>query len=186
MVNFDADTHIYTDESGIVLSSVTNILAAEGLATYFNQDPWYMERGRAIHACCEFLDKKVLACESVDPAIAGFLDAYQKFLYDTEYEFEHIEEPLSHPIYKYAGTPDRFLPLLDIKGAQGNILQLEGYAELLRANKINPGREAYTLHLKEDGTYKLETHKLNRQLLGVFLSAVTIHNYKRGANNGKY
>jgi len=184
MISFDEATHTYT-ESGQVIPSVTQILSTEGLVSYFNTDPWYMERGTAIHKACEYFDKGTLDWDSLDPAILGFVKAYVLFMVSSGLLFSHIEEPLYHPIYHYAGTPDRFLPLLDIKGVQGCELQLEAYGELLRANKIHPGREAYTLHLKEDGTYKLASYKFNRTKLGVFLSAVTLYNYKRSLKNGK-
>jgi len=186
MIAFDEATHTYS-ESGQVIPSVTQILSGEGLVTYFNIDPWYLERGKAIHKACEYFDKGILDWDFVDPQIIGFVSAYMNFRTELEYGYDlsHIEESLYHPIYHYAGTPDRFLPLLDIKGVQGCELQLEAYAELLRANKINPGREAYTLHLKEDGTYKSVPYKFNRTNLGIFLSAVTLYNYKRSLKNGK-
>jgi hypothetical protein len=124
------------------------------------------------------IDNFTLDYNSVDPAIEGFVDAYFHFKDETRMEFEHSEVPLSHTTYRYCGTPDRFLPLLDLKTGAGDVIQLEAYAELLRANGYDPGRTGYMLHLKADGTYKLEPHKYDRKLLGVFLAACSVWHYR--------
>jgi hypothetical protein len=174
-------SHEYTVD-GQRFPGVTEILAATGLVRYFNADPWFLERGTAIHSATAMIDNGTLDWGSVDSRITGFLDAYMKFKEETFMTYwEHIEEPLAHPTYRFCGCPDRWNDeyLLDIKGVQGYAIQIESYAELLRANGFNPGRTGYMLHLKEDGTYKLEAHKFDRRLLGVFLSAVSVFHYRK-------
>ena len=58
-------------------------------------------------------------------------------------------------------------------------MQLGGYYQLMKANNIKTGKEAYTLKLNEDGTYKFKPVKENIKLLSqVFLSALAINRYK--------
>lgn len=177
----DEEQHIY-HVNGQVTKSVTQVLAEEGLTKYWNVDEWYMERGTAVHKAAHLFDLNILDWDSIDPRIEGFLTAYAQYKQDTGMVWEFSEKRLYHPVYDYCGTPDRFLPLYDIKCGQGFPLQLEGYAELLRANEINPGREGFFLELKENGKYNLKPYKFNRTDRGIWLSAVSLNQYKRRQN----
>jgi hypothetical protein len=176
---FKEKTHTFTVD-GQVIPSVTQILKIIGLVQFFNCDGWYLKRGQIIHQCCHMIDQGILDPNSIDPQIEGYIEAYLKFKDEyMPYGWEHAEEPLYHPTYLYGGIPDRWGPLYDLKSGAGDVLQLEAYAELLRANSYDPGRQGYMLRLKEDGTYKLETHRYDRKLLGVFLSAVSVFHYRK-------
>ena len=180
MIELTTDHRYICD--GAEVPGFTHIAQTMGLVKYFNTDSFYLERGSAIHLATAYMDRGILNLDSVDPRIMGFLQAYQQFNGDHAWDqWEHIEEPLFHPTYRYCGCPDRWSDkcLLDIKGVQGYPIQLEAYAELLRANGYDPGRQGYMLHLKEDGKYKIETHKYDRRLLGVFLSAVSVFHYRK-------
>lgn len=180
------ENHIYTVD-GRVTKSVTQILAEEGLTKYWNNDPWYLARGKALHKATHLLDMGTLDWNSIDPNIGGFLTAYANFKADTGWKWEFSEKKLFHSTYHYCGCPDRFNEdglLTDIKIGEGFDLQLEAYAELLRSNGYLPGLEAYMLNLKEDGTYSLKPYKFNRTERGVFLSAAILNKYK-GGRNGK-
>ena len=177
MIELSAE-HVYRVD-GQILPGFSEIAKTMGLVKYFNCDPWFMERGTAIHEACYLHDLHILDWDTVDPRILGFVEAYILFQDETGIVCGNAETPLSHSTYRYCGKPDRFLPLIDIKGVQGYPIQLEAYAELLRANGYDPGRQGYMLHLKENGTYKLETHRFDRKLLGVFLSATSVFWYRK-------
>jgi hypothetical protein len=158
----------------------SEIAKAMGLVRYFNSDKFFLERGSAIHAATHLIDRGELDWSTVDPRIEPFLEAYMRFKEDhMPYGWEHAEESLHHPTYRYCGTPDRFLPLYDLKSGQGDTIQLEAYSELLRANGHNPGLYGYLLQLNGDGTYKIVRHKYDRKLLGVWLSAVSVYQYRK-------
>lgn len=160
------------------VKSVTQLLKEYGLSNYWNNDPWYLERGTAVHRATHFIDIGDLDFETVDPQIMPYLEAYMKFKQETGWVFKHIEEKFYHPIYHYCGTPDRFLPLLDIKTGEDSKLQLAAYGELLRTNGHNPGREAFNLRLDEDGTYSLKSYLFNKTDTGIFLCCANINHYK--------
>lgn len=175
---------ILTDEHKYIVDgkpklSVTQILELSGLSNYYPRDPWYLERGRHVHTATAMIDTDTLDWSTVDERIKGYLEGYEKFLQETGWTFEHSEVKLYHPIYDYCGTPDRFLPLLDIKTGEDNEEQLGGYWELLQTNGFKPKREAYTLKLNENGTYKLNQPKeLITKLRDIFLAGLTIVKWK--------
>ena len=185
-IEFQEPEHIYTVTiDGIIKNppSVTDILASEGLTKYWNDDEWYLERGDIIHQCTAMIDRDTLDWASVDERIKGYLEAYMSFREQSKWVFEHIEKALYHPIYGYCGMFDRFPPLLDIKCGQGFPLQLTAYAELLKANGYNPGLEGYFLNLLATGKYNLKPYKFSRTDRNIWLSAVSIYNYKRRNGN---
>lgn len=179
------ENHIYRVD-GKICPGYSEIATATGLVKPYNGDPWYGERGTAVHTICDLIDDDELDESSIDGSdgttdLRGYADAYRKYLQDNEPKWDLSEQMLYHPVYKYCGTIDRvaFYSLIDIKtGKTANPLQLEAYAELLRVNGYVID-EMYFLFLREDGTYKLKEHKYDRHLLGVWLSAVTIYNYKK-------
>ena len=171
--------HIYMVDGKPCKSSVTSELDKAGLSKYWNKDPWYMERGNAVHIATHLIDMGLLDWDSVDSRIQGFLDAYVKFKKQSGIVFEHRELSLYDPIYQFCGTLDCAYPLTDIKTGEENDVQLGGYYQLMKANNIKTGKEAYTLKLNEDGTYKFKPVKENIKLLSqVFLSALAINRYK--------
>ena len=174
MIELSAD-HRYIVE-GQEWPGFTRIAQTTGIIRKYTGDPWYGERGTAVHRATVMIDNNTLDWESVDERIGGFLDAYVKFRHEHPIFFpsELSEHSLSHSTYKFCGTLDRFPPLIDLKTGESNPIQLEAYAELLRANGYDPGRQGYMLHLQENGNYKLETHKFDRKLLGVWLSACSV------------
>lgn len=180
MVALTADHRYLVD--GQPVPGFTEICRAIGLVDYYNKDPYYLDRGRVVHIATALIDKGRLDWDTVDERIEGFLQAYLRFRCEQPFNncWEHSETSLHHPLYRYCGTPDRFLPLIDIKTGQGDPIQLDAYAELLRANGYDPGRAGYMLHLRADGSYRLKAHKFDRQLLGVWLSAVSVYHYKKG------
>ena len=172
------ESHQYIIDGKPCQSSVTRELEKAGLSKYWNKDPWYMERGSAIHTATHLIDLDQLDWDTVDERIKGFLEGYLKFKRESGIIFEHREVSLYDPIYQFCGTPDAFYPLTDVKTGEENEVQLGGYWQLLRANGYETGREAFSLRLFEDGKYKFNPVKDIKFLSQVFLSCLTINRYK--------
>ncbi len=180
----DEETHQYTLD-GRRLIGVTEALSI--LDDRYKVDPWYLQRGSALHLATEYHDKGTLDPESVGDDIRGFFEAYLKFLRDTGFKPIHSEQRLSHPKYFYAGKIDRIGVLngepviIDLKsGQKARVDELQGaaYWELCRSNGFII-RKVFDLYLKENGTYNLPTEIENPKLLvPVFLALVAAYRWK--------
>lgn len=129
-------------------------------------DPWYTERGTAVHEATKLHDQGVLDESTVDQEVVPYLSAYRKFLSETGFKPIHIESSLSSEIHGFAGTPDRVgdlngrRVLIDLKSG-GPVwwhkYQLAGYAvlcqEVYREEHID---DRFALYLKSSGSYKLK------------------------------
>ncbi len=189
-LEFDEATHTYSID-GIVVPSVTQVLTVAGLL-----DPrWYTEeskaRGKAVHAACHYIDEGDLDWSTVHPLVVPYVRAYEKFVKDTGFKPKLIEKAVCNETYFFAGTLDRFGflqdddcgDLIDIKSGASepwHSIQMAGYGLCL---PHMPRRRA--LYLKKDGSYKLGAIYTNPQDAGVFLSALTIANWKR-LHGGKF
>jgi len=175
-----------------MLLSVTQIIKEAGLI----DTQWFTEHGRergsAIHKACQYLDEGTLDLASLDPAIEGYVRAYDNWRRASHVEgVEYIECPLADPLGRYRGTPDRVLVarprvVVDIKtgGYQPWVaLQLAAYVNML------PDPYSYrrmALHLTVNGDYSVTEFPKAKYAndLNVFLSCLNIANWKRG-NYGK-
>jgi hypothetical protein len=183
----DHASHTYA--SG--LPFVSEILVSAGLV-----DPtWYTaesrERGKAVHLACQFYDEGDLDPESIEPPIDGYFSSYLAWLQVSGIKPEWIECSMNNGLY--AGTPDRVMvtrprKLHDIKtGAyqHWHRIQTALYVNLL------PDPYSYSrngIYLQADGSIARvrEFPKSDYQRdLAVGLSALNIHNWKRG-NNGSH
>src|SRR6056297_705890 len=64
--------------------SVSSILQGQGLMIWLDRlspdvRESALERGRVVHRACELADKGTLERSSVDPQIAGYLEAYENW-----------------------------------------------------------------------------------------------------------
>lgn len=170
-LQFDEATHTYT-LNGRTLLSVTQVLKAAGLTEYLDRIPPDVlekarQRGVAVHAACQFLDEGDLDWNTVHPSIIGYVHAWEKFKTDTGIVFTEIEKRRYHPLYLFAGTPDRVgilngRPCIpDIKtyeAPEWGGIQTAGYEIMLRSKEI-PLYDRYAVHLKDDGKYKITQYK---------------------------
>lgn len=204
-LQFDAESHIYR-VNGVVYPSVTQILSGMGLLPdYSKLDPFYRERGTAVHACI----KMRLLGEEIDWDFEGADEVrprFDRFLwFDEEYDLKPyvIEEPL-HSRYGYAGTPDLVafsgkldkLVFVDWKGdarEKGQDLQIEAYAQLVSEDTKrlldpvnNSGSKtnvstcpAYIVTLGGNGP-RPGIHQVNRSVHNreLFLAAVAVYNWR--------
>lgn len=190
---FDPIKHKYTYQ-GEVIPSVTQILKHAGIVDYSFIAPDVlaaaMERGSHVHLATQYLDEGDLDQDGLDPAIIGYLKAYERFKYDSGFVPDKIEEQIINLQYKYAGTIDRTGALngkqnilLDIK--TGSIpawtgIQLAAYAAGLGGTWQRIG-----LQLNADGTYSCKDFH-NPTEFNLFLSALAIYRWKQkngGVNN---
>jgi hypothetical protein len=189
-LKFDEGTHRYSLD-GVPLLSVTQTLKGAGLVEYDNLPiardvlEHARQRGKAVHSACHFLDEDDLELTSLDPEIDGYVRAWEKFKQESGVTFSEIEVRHNHPIYKYAGTPDRLglrqmrKGVYDIKTyecAPWTALQLSGYEMMVRPETEAP-LERWGIWLKKDGTYKANqfSDKNDGQ---VFLACLTVASWK--------
>lgn len=139
-LKFDAGRHEYS-VAGVRLPSVTEVLKAQGILRHWSDDPFYRDRGSAIHAAAEILlTGGELEEASIDPAIEPFLGSLRLWIDETRPEPVLVEQPLADTVYGYAGTPDLVViegVLYDFKSGgeeRGHSVQLAAYSELCLIN----------------------------------------------------
>ena len=189
MLTFDEATHTYRID-GEVVPSVTHI------CRFLNYDvksdrEWLVkeaaDRGARVHAATAAMDWGEEP--EVEPDIAGYVQAYRRFLKDYQPEWQGIEVSLGTDGcggFPFAGTIDRFgtvegaATVLDIKtGSRVNLpyveAQLVAYSALLWQNSIYSGPVARRcLKLNKDGTYQyIETADDSRT--GAFEFCANLH-----------
>ena len=187
----DPKTHTYTDEKG-PLSGVTSLLGDAGLID-FSMIPeamrgHYMDRGSKVHRATELFDEDDLDASSVDPVLAGYLDAYVNFVdaYGDRYKIIKSEVMVTHPVQRYAGQYDRLciidgeLAILDIKSGALQpwvALQLEAYRVAHNAENVDKIEARYALSLSKEGKYFLKKY-VNPSDASAWLAVVTLARWK--------
>ena len=170
---FTEEGHLY-HRDGQIIPSVTQVLSLCGIGVFGPEVPRrFIERageiGKAVHACCHYLEEGTLDVETVDPAISGYAFAYHKFREKHAPHWTHMEEPMVlDGDFPFAGTPDRIGTLtlenelmrcvVDIKTAKQKQswwpLQTSGYYLLAGGDPVR-----LVLHLKESGEFTLRAHR---------------------------
>lgn len=182
-IDFIAAEHRYLLNGERELPSVTKILKDQGLI----DDQWFTEqarlRGDYVHLACRMLDDEELAIDSLDPGIAGYVAAYQKFLTLTTPDWIYVEHRVFDPVLGYAGTLDRAgllqgeKVLLDIKS--GGLYPSVG-PQTAAYRRCLPEPHTWkrtALQLSGDGSFTL--HPLtDRGDEEVFLSALRLAQWK--------
>ena len=74
-------------------------------------DPWYLERGKLVHAATVFIDEALLNWEALDERLVPFCRAYKDFLYLVSPIVEASELTVVHPSFAYGARLDRVLRL---------------------------------------------------------------------------
>ena len=188
-LTFTPEGHLYRLD-GVPIPSTSQIIHDMGLTSFPPGIDWQMTRGTHVHRATQLYDEGDLEEDSLDPVIMPYLKAYKRFKTETLFAPHHIEEPMYHPSYLYAGTVDRIgafgvsdshLALVDIKSGSpypAVSLQCAAYTEMAKANSI-PVRRAFAVYLKPDGTYRMDEIRNMRRALNVFLSALTLYTWKK-------
>jgi hypothetical protein len=194
-LTYNDERHEYRLD-GAIIPSTTQVLAAEGFidTTFMNDEG--RERGSMVHLANKYLLEDRLDMGTLDPRIFSYVDGTRAFINDMGYKPQIIEEPMSHPTYRYGMTPDTIgtvrqfgeeLVLIDWKtGAKdkATIIQMASYVEGLRANGIEV-KHVYIIYLKDDGTYKPELVRVTQHEIGIFLSALACMNWKNNHLKGR-
>ena len=143
VITFEPETHTYT-VNGRPAVSVTTALSV--LEDWSRVDPDLLARagafGTAVHTMTELYDLDDLDEDTLDPALAPYLDGYQKFLAAMQPQWEVIEQPVASAALRCAGMPDRIGMigrarwLIDIKSTAGVPItvgpQTAAYAEFAK------------------------------------------------------
>jgi hypothetical protein len=146
-----------------------------------------LERGKEVHAVCEALVYGYHDPHRVSDAAAPFVSALEKFLHESRFEAVRAEFLVTHAVWRYCGHPDLlgFLngrrTILDLKtgDASGAAVQVTAYVDAWNAEHPAESVEAGAiLHLRDDGTYRLEPVSLPAAL-PVWRAAVIVWRARR-------
>ena len=175
------DQHEYFVD-GVRCPGVSEILLSAGITKPYTGDPFYGDRGTAVHAATWLDDQGVLDESTVDPRIVGYIEAWRKYRRESGFTPIGGETPLCHPLSRYAGTPDRWDAslLVDIKTGQEapwHILQRAAYRELLKRSGVKIRRDC-CVYLSADGRYTTSADSSTDRELGIFLSAVNVNRWR--------
>ena len=125
---FDSETHLYRDEHGSALPSVTQALKATGLISFEGINPAVLERkrqlGSLVHKVTELCDKgEDLNDFEIPEIVAPYLEGYVNFRHDCGFEPDLVEHRTVGNIHGmvYGMTLDRTGP---IKGVN-HLLELK-------------------------------------------------------------
>lgn len=158
LLTFDAASHSYTYD-GNPVPNVTSILETVGITKPYDGDPWYGERGTAVHAACQYLDEGTLNWGSLDPEIVPYVKCYAGWREASGFKTLHAEMPVCNPEAGYAGMLDRIGELysitiiLDMKTGQRS--RATGIQLAMYAMCFNPKVLRYALHLSATEPAKL-------------------------------
>jgi hypothetical protein len=154
----DSAAHTYTID-GRIVPGVTEIIR-ETTGQSWRVGDWYLERGKAIHACAAFIaqGKKF----KFDERLSGYVEALRKYFKEVEPKNCITEILVWSVIYRYAGTLDMNciiggkVCLIDWKHScdKNRIgIQLGGYSQAYKESyevEINSG---YGVEIHNNGTY---------------------------------
>jgi hypothetical protein len=118
-LQLDEATHRYTDGSGRVIPSTTQIISEVRTGFRYHVDPWYLERGRVIHSAVELAAKSKLDLPrwendlraALSPEhvaeIIGKTKAALLFLTENMQADKCMQELILHnSVFNYAGKAD--------------------------------------------------------------------------------
>ena len=184
-LKFDPHGHVYTlrNEDGTEwrrLPSVTEIIKSVGLINFTGIDSEILSRaadfGTAAHQACHLDDLGDLDEQSLDENLKPYLKAWRAFKGDMV--FDAIEQPLYHPVWGFAGTPDRIKEntIWDLKTGTtvypSTAIQLAGYAILADI----PTARRLAVQLLPTGKFKV-TEYTDRKDREIFLAALAVYKW---------
>lgn len=178
-MKFDPVKHLYTSDAGIKLPAVTYVLSAVLGEAIWNADPWYLDRGHAVHACAAFIAQG--KSFDFDPAIAGQVAACRKFFADVKPKVVSVEHRIYHPVYLYAGTADMIavidgkLCVVDWKASYTPISEIQVGAYAL-PEKVKYGM---IVELKVDGNYKATKMFKTERRAQEFIAVLSVYGIKK-------
>ena len=166
---FEEQTHTYIVD-GMEVPSVTTILNYMSDVEYSKVNPSVLEqaarRGSLVHEYTELMDYDAMPDE-VEYEVAGYLEAYAKFLRDYKPDWDGVEKMTYSEEFYYIGTIDR---IGKIDGRKC-IVDIKTLASPTKMNKFTvcsqtaaygvaewqdlESGDRYALYLNKDGEYNL-------------------------------
>lgn len=198
-LHFDEKLHAYYLD-GQRVPSVTQVLSLAGLVDLRDIPPHILEtarlKGEYVHRLCEFLDQGDLDPASVDPALAGYVQAWERCKEERGFEVSAVEERLFYVSERglpFAGSSDRrvlFIAdgdvpgILDLKTGTRlqptTALQLAAYdlATCYSLKLVVPrGHLRIAVKLCADGTYEWKRYDDDRDH-DLFLAALELAHWR--------
>jgi len=145
------------------LENITSIIDGFLSKEFFTEESRI--RGTAVHEAIKSIYQ--IDDYNLDIQYQGYIDAFLKFLKDTDFKMILSETPLYHPFFRYAGTPDLFgmmngkETVVEIKtGANSPVYQLQTAAqqELINSSQRVKCNQRRVLQLNKDSTYRIHIH----------------------------
>ena len=170
---FEESTHTFWVD-GQKWPSITQILTAEGFIDPEFYTEYGRQRGSLLHKVIHWHVIGELDESSVAPELQGRYSAWLAFEQDTGFRSIEVEKPAISELYRFAGIPDHYCRIFGkeavIDAKSGGKEAWHGLQTAAQEILIGKSLPRYSLHLKENGKYKLEPHtdRTDRQ---VFLSA---------------
>lgn len=193
-LSFDEESHTYKID-GKVVPSVTQIIRPLYDGAFDSIPPSVLERkrtlGQAVHLACELYDLGELDESSVDEQIAGYVDAWKRFVSEQPHRWNRVEERIASWRRKFAGTVDRIgedratgkSDLIDIKTTdmidRAVGVQLCGYQMLAEESGLGINRRL-AVQLRPDGTYRVHTFQ-DPDDAACFSALLAIHHWRSKA-----
>lgn len=163
-IEFNEAEHLYTID-GVHVPSVTQVIK-EAIGCGWEAGQWYLDRGRAIHACAEMIyhGKNF----KFDERLAGYIEALKKFFAEVKPsplgDATKPELLVGSKVYGFCGTID--LPcringktcIIDYKHSMDKVripLQLGGYSIALEETFNLKAMLGYGVQIKDNGTYQM-------------------------------
>lgn len=188
-LTFEDAPHIYR-LNGLEIPSVTTLMKPLSNEVYGTVDEAVLnraaQRGTDVHETIETLVK--YGIEDCTTENRGYLEAFKAWMKDHQVEPVASECRLYHKVLRYAGTADLpsmiggKLTMVDVKTTASLIemlarVQLEAYVQGYASHGIAFEQKAI-LHLKRDGSYKMEMFSIkDPEAWTVFGALLTVNNY---------
>jgi len=200
VLTFYPDGHLYKWR-GTAVPSVTQVI--DGLLRdYSGIPPQVLKRagelGTLVHLATALDAEGKLDEDSVDPEVAPYVAAWRKFLKDSGAKVLWSEQPMYHPLYGYAGTPDHGVKIngdvgiLDKKTgiqSEADVVQTAAYYSMVLHNEPRKYKQTlanrWALYLRKNGTYKLVRHNgpgQGAEALQIFLGCLSIYKWRKARN----
>ena len=188
-LDFDEKSHTYK-LNGVALPSVTTIMKPLSDNKYSTVRADVLQnaasKGSIVHNAIENYLK--FGIEDISEEHKPYYLAFLEFLSDKQPTILVTESKVYHKFLRYAGTVDLIciidgeVYLIDYKTTAVLLemltrVQLEAYAKAIESHDFKVDKKAI-LHLKKDGTYRLEPHDSNdSESWTVFGCLLTVNSY---------
>ena len=189
-LEFNEAEHVYTVD-GIVRPGITDILKKTGISKdYDGVDPFYRDRGIAVHLAIKFFLKGTLDESTLDPVCVPYLEGFKSWW--TEAPLRRVqasEMPLYSERLGFCGTLDLVTAgtILDMKCSKDPdpASEVQGAAQqVLWFDNFNFQLPFNVLQLPGDGTFKLIDYRQDHPIK-LWESVMEVYKWKCKAYPGR-